>query len=185
MEVQHTVTKIFFGGKFMAKRKKVALAALLAATIMSVAGAVVVSASGITYDITTSGMTAIEKDFYSSEFSTVYSQTNPKTVTSSLVISVAPNTTAARTGKVDGYIQKKTLGIWTNACSVQIKTNITVPSSQSTTYLSYSKAQCGTATVTLDANTSYRGRFKETALAAPADASKVSITPHMYVNIDM
>ncbi len=170
----------------MAKRKKVALAALLAATVMSVTGAVVVSASGITYDITTSGMTAIEKDFYSSEFSTVYSQTNPKTVTSSLVISVAPNTTAARTGKVDGYIQKKTsLGVWVNACSVQIKSGIVVPSSQSTTYLSYPKSQCGTATVTLDAKTTYRGRFKETALAAPADASKVSITPHMYVNIDM
>ena len=41
----------------MVKRKKSMLVALFAATVMSVVGAVAVSASGITYDITTSGMT--------------------------------------------------------------------------------------------------------------------------------
>ena len=84
----------------MVKRKKSMLVALFAATVMSVVGAVAVSASGITYDITTSGMTAVERDFYSSEFTTVYSQTNPKSVTSSLMVTVAPKTTA-RTGRVD------------------------------------------------------------------------------------
>lgn len=38
------------------KRKKGLLVALFAATMMSVVGAVAVSASGITYDITTSGI---------------------------------------------------------------------------------------------------------------------------------
>lgn len=168
----------------MVKRKKSMLVALFAATVMSVVGAVAVSASGITYDITTSGMTAVEMDFYSSEFTTVYSQTNPKSVTSSLMVTVAPKTTA-RTGRVDGYIQKKTLGVWTNACSLQIKSGIAIPNSSNTTYLAYTKSQCGVSTVTLDANTSYRGRFKETALASPSEAYKVTITPHMYVDINM
>lgn len=167
----------------MIKSKK--FVALFAVAVIAVAGAVTVSAGSISYDIRPAEtMTAVEKNYESNTFSTVYSQTNPKTVTSSLTISVAPNTTA-RTGKVDGYIYKKTFLGWSKVCSVPIKSSISIPNSANNSYLAYTRSMCGTGTVTMDANTEYKGMFKETALASPSESYKVTISPHLYVDINV
>lgn len=167
--------------------KKVCIVAIMSFIVMSVLGVTGYAATkvGLTYGAQGSPISGYDgTTAYTTEFTYGHSYTGITNFTSTGNVYAAANTNRGGTagGSIVVNMQEKNLFLWLNhSITPAYGETVVIKNLSYTLPYHYETAQMGECGYTK--GKTYRGRFVVSALCAPSDASKVTVSPFTCIDI--